>query len=86
MWHYCATQVSAGGGGASVAACAGLTNQLLSCCVDPCLGKNTDTAIVGDQWMGVGGHHAMFNWYKKVPSAVPDKLRATYGLSEFRCH
>ena len=28
---------SAGGRGASVSACAGLTNQLLSCWVDPCI-------------------------------------------------
>ena len=24
------------------------------------LGKNTDTAIVGYRWMGVGGHHALY--------------------------
>ena len=24
------------------------------------LGKNTDTAIVGYRWTGVGGHHAMY--------------------------
>ena len=24
------------------------------------LGKNTDTAIVGYQWTGVGGHHALY--------------------------
>ena len=47
---------SAGGRGASVSACAGLTNQLLSRWVDSRIAwiKNTDTAIVGDRWMGVG--------------------------------
>ena len=35
------------GRGASVSACAGLTNQLLSCRVDPrIVWKNTDTAII----------------------------------------
>ena len=24
------------------------------------LWKNTETAIVGDRWMGVGGHHALY--------------------------
>ena len=40
--------------------CAGLTNQLLSCWIDPRITwKNTDTAIVGDRWTGVGGHHSL---------------------------
>ena len=52
----------AGGRGASVSACADFTNQLLSCWVDPriCLDKNTDTAIVGDGWTGVVGHHDLY--------------------------
>ena len=51
------------------------------------LGKNTGTAIVGDRWTGVGGHHALyFNWCKNVPSGVPEQLPATYGLSEFCCY
>ena len=52
----------AGGRGASVSACADLTNQLQCCWVDPAyvLGKNTDTGIVGYQWTGVGGHHALY--------------------------
>ena len=46
---------SAGGRGASVSACADLTNQLLSCgLVLHVLGKNTDTAIAGYRWTGVG--------------------------------
>ena len=50
------------GRGASVSACADLANQLMSCLVDPllCLDKNTDTAIVGDWWTGVGGHRALY--------------------------
>ena len=43
----------AGGRGASVSACAGLTNQLLSWS-SHCLEK-TLTAIVGDRWTGVDG-------------------------------
>ena len=41
--------ISAGGRGARVSACAGLTNQLLSCWVDPRIAwKNTDTSNAGD--------------------------------------
>ena len=39
---------------------AGLFNQLHRCRFNPriaCL-ENTDTAIVGDWWTGMGGHHA----------------------------
>ena len=51
----------ADGRGASVSAYAGLTNQLLSCWVDPRIAwKNTDTAIVGDRWTGVWGHPALY--------------------------
>ena len=52
----------AGGRGANVSACADLSNQLLNCWVDPrmCLEKNTDTAIVGDRWTGMMGHHALY--------------------------
>ena len=53
--------LSASGRGARVSACAGLINQLLRCRFDPriaCL-ENTDTAIVGDWWTRVGGHHAL---------------------------
>ena len=51
----------AGGRGARVSARAFLTNQLLSCWVDPRIAcKNTDAAIVGDRWTGVGGHHALY--------------------------
>ena len=45
------------GRGARVSACAGLINQFQSCRFDSriaCL-ENTDTAIVGDWWTGVGG-------------------------------
>ena len=43
----------AGGRGASVSACADLTNQLQCCWVDPACGwKNTDRAIVGYRWAG----------------------------------
>ena len=54
--------VPTGGQGTSLFACADVTNQLLSCWVDPhiCLDKNTDTAIVGDRWTGMGGHHALY--------------------------
>ena len=57
----------AGGQGASVSACAHLTNQLLSCWVDPrmCLEK-TLTAIVGDTTP------CTVNWCKIVSSGVPD--------------
>ena len=51
----------ASGRGARVSACAGLVNQLQSCWFNPriaCL-ENTDTVIVGDRWMGVGGDHAL---------------------------
>ena len=52
----------ASGQGASVSACADLTNQLQCCWVDPAyvLGKNTDTAIIGYRWSGVGGHQALY--------------------------
>ena len=53
--------MSASGRGARESACAGLINQLQCCRFDSriaCL-KNTDTAIVGDCWTGVGGHHAL---------------------------
>ena len=46
---------------ARVSAGAGPINQLQRCQFDPritCL-ENTDTAIVGDWWTRVGGHHAM---------------------------
>ena len=57
----CYKKLRAGGRGASASACAGLTNQLLSCWVDPRIAwKNTDTAIVGDRWRGVEGRHAMY--------------------------
>ena len=58
------TLAPAGGRGASVSARAYLRNQLLSCWFDLriCLDKNTDTAIVGDRWTGVGGHHALYCW------------------------
>ena len=46
------------GRSAIVSACAGLTNQLLSCWVLSLLGINTDTAIVGYRWTGVRRHHA----------------------------
>ena len=65
----------AGGRGASVSACADLTNQLLSCSADPriCLDKNTETAIVDDRWTGWGDTTpCTVNWCKKVPSGVPD--------------
>ena len=46
---------------AGVSACAGLTNQLLSCWVDPRIAwKNTDTTIVGYWCTGEGGHHAFY--------------------------
>ena len=49
------------GGGARVSSCAGLINQLRHCRFEPriaCL-ENTDTAILGDWWTGVGGHRAL---------------------------
>ena len=55
------TLTPAGGRGARVSARAGLTNQLLSFWVGPRIaGKNTDTAIVGDRWTGVGGTHTLY--------------------------
>ena len=55
-------------------ACAGLTNQLLSCWVNPRIAwKNTDTAIVDGRWTGVEDTTpCTVNWCKKVPSWVPD--------------
>ena len=78
----------AGGRGASVSAFGDLTNQLLSCRVDPRirLDKNTDTAIVGARWTEAGNTTpCTVNLCKYVSSGVPDQLRVTYGLSEFRC-
>ena len=51
----------ASGRGARVSACAGLINQLRRCRFDPRIAcfENTDTAIVGDWWMVVGGHHSL---------------------------
>ena len=51
----------AGGRGASVSACADLTNQLQCCWVDPARAwKNTDEAIVGYRWTGVERRHALY--------------------------
>ena len=66
-----------GGRGARVSACAGLINQLQRCQFDPriaCL-ENTDTAIVGDWWTRVEGHHAlncMLTGAENVSTGVPD--------------
>ena len=64
----------AGDRGARVSACAGLTNELLSCWVDPrSAWKNTNTAIVGDRWRGCWDTTpCTVNWCKKVPSGVTD--------------
>ena len=46
---------------ASVSARADLTNQLQRVgSILHVIGKNTDTAIVGYRWTGMGGHHAMY--------------------------
>ena len=50
-----------------------------------CLKKNTGTAIVGYQWMGVGGTTpCTVNWCKKRPECLIS-FELLYGLSEFRC-
>ena len=50
------------GRGASVSASAGLINQLQRCRFDSRIAfmENPGTAIVGDWWTGVGGHHALY--------------------------
>ena len=61
MLNYIILLIIAFGRGARASACAGLTNQLLSCWVDPLIAwKNTDIAIVGERGTGVGGHHALY--------------------------
>ena len=84
------TVMPAGGRGASVSACAGLTNQLLSCWVDPRIAwikhsMHTDTAIVGDRWTGVGDTTpCTVNWCKKkVSSGVPDQLQNFVVINKF---
>ena len=75
-----------GGRGARVSACAGLTNKLLSCWVDPRIAWwNTDTAIVGDWWTGVRGHHALVGHQlvQKVPLGCLISFQLPMGFQNF---
>ena len=77
----------ASGRGASLSACAGLTNQLLSCLVDPRIAwikhwhRNCRRPVVG---CGGTPRPVLLPGAKK--SHLPDQLRSIYGLSEFHCH
>ena len=78
------------GRGATVSACADLTNQLLSCWVDPRMysEKNTDTAIVGNRWTGFWAtpRPVLLTGAKKSNLGCLISFGLLYGLSEFRCH
>ena len=69
-------QLKAGGRGASLSACAGPTNQLLSCWVDPRIAwikhlhSNCRRPVDGSG--GGDTTPCTVNWCKKIPSGVPD--------------
>ena len=77
------------GRGARVSACAGLINQLQCCQFDSriaCLenpDRNCRRLVDGG---GGTPRPVLLTGAKNVPSGVHDYLRATYGLSKFRCH
>ena len=67
--------------GASVSACAGLTNQLLSCCVDPCIAWKKHWHSNCRRPVNGGGRTprpVLLTGAKNVPSGVPAWLASSY--------